>query len=137
MQPTVLVDSNVLLDVITEDPVWGNWASDTLIRLFDDYRLAINPVIYAETSIKFSAIEELEETLPLYFFERLPVPYEAAFLAGKCYVKYKELGGLKTSVLPDFLIGAHACVSNMKLVTRDVSRYKTYFPNLELIIPEL
>ena len=137
MQTTVLVDSNVLLDVITADPVWGNWASDTLIRLFDNYKLAINPVIYAEISIKFSTIEELEETLPPNFFERLPVPYEAAFLAGKCYVKYKKLGGSKASVLPDFLIGAHACVSNMKLVTRDISRYKTYFPTLELITTEL
>ena len=125
MQNTVLVDSNVLLDVITADPVWGSWASDTLIRLFDKYKFAINPVIYAETSIRFSAIEELEEVLSPKFFERLPIPYEAAFLAGKCYVKYKERGGLKTSVLPDFLIGAHASVSNMKLATRDISRYIT------------
>ena len=135
MPPMVLVDSNVLLDVITADPVWGNWAEDTLIRLFDKNILAINPIIYAEVSIRFSTIEELEETISPSFFERLPVPYEAAFLAGKCYMKYKERGGTKTSVLPDFLIGAHASVSNMRLVTRDISRYKTYFPKLELITP--
>ena len=135
MQSTVLVDSNVLLDVITDDPVWGNWASVTLIKLFNEYKLAINPIIYAEVSIRFSTIEELEETISQIFFKRLSVPYEAAFLAGKCYMEYKERGGLKTSVLPDFLIGAHASVSNMKLVTRDVSRYKTYFPELELIAP--
>ena len=136
MKPLVLVDSNVLLDVITADPVWGIWASDTIIQLSDEYKLAINPVIYAEVSIRFSAIEELEEAIPSDFFIRLHVPYEAAFLAGKCYMKYKERGGLKTSVLPDFLIGAHASASNMKLVTRDISRYKTYFPKLELIAPD-
>ena len=135
MQSMVLVDSNVLLDVITADPVWGNWASDTLVRLFDEHKLAINSIIYAETSIRFSTVEELDEALSPKFFERLSIPYEAAFLAGKCYMKYKERGGFKTSVLPDFLIGAHASVSNMKLVTRDISRYKTYFPKLELISP--
>jgi len=135
MRPVVLVDSNVLLDIITADPVWGSWAADILVELFDEYRLAINPVIYSEVSIRFSTMEELEESIPPGFFERLPVPYEAAFLAGKCYMKYKERGGLKTSVLPDFLIGAHASVSNMTLVTRDISRYKTYFPQLELITP--
>ena len=135
MQSAVLVDSNVLLDVITADPVWGNWASDTLIRLFDEYKLAINPIIYAETSIRFSTIEELEEILSPKFFERLSIPYEAAFLAGKCFMEYKKRGGAKTSVLPDFLIGAHASVSNMKLVTRDASRYKTYFHELGLIAP--
>lgn len=137
MKPLVLVDSNVLLDVITEDPVWGIWASETITQLFDEYKLAINPIIYAEVSIRFSTIDELEEAIPSSFFTKLHVPYEAAFLAGKCYKKYKERGGLKTSVLPDFLIGAHASVSNIKLVTRDISRYKTYFPKLELIAPLL
>lgn len=136
MKDTVLVDSNVLLDVITDDPVWGDWASNTLIRLSDKYKLAINPVIYAEVSIRFSTIEDLEETVSPDFFEKLPIPYEAAFLAGKCHMKYKERGGAKTSVLPDFLIGAHASVSSMILVTRDTSRYRTYFPKLKLIAPE-
>ena len=135
MKNPVLVDSNVLLDIITADPVWETWASDTLIKLLYEYKLVINPVIYAEVSIRFSTIEELEEAIPPSFFVRLPVPYEAAFLAGKCFMKYKERGGIKTSVLPDFLIGAHASVLNIKLVTRDISRYKTYFPKLELIAP--
>jgi predicted nucleic acid-binding protein len=136
MKDLLLIDSNVLLDVITDDPIWGNWSSETLIKSYSEHNLAINPVIYAEVSIRFSTIEELEEILPIEFFERLPIPYEAAFLAGKCYMKYKERGGLKTNVLPDFLIGAHASVSNMKLITRDVSRYSVYFPNLKLITPK-
>ncbi|GHV48812.1 DNA-binding protein [Synergistales bacterium] len=135
MKEAILVDSNVLLDIITHDHVWGDWAYDTLLQLVDEYRPAINSIIYAEISIRFSTIRELENAVSISFFERLPVPYEAAFLAGKCYMRYKERGGLKTSVLPDFFIGAHALVSNMQLLTRDVSRYKTYFPNLKLIYP--
>lgn len=135
MKDIVLVDSNVLLDVITDDPVWGDWASGVLNELSRASTLAINPVIYAEVSIRFQTIEELETTLPLNFFERLNIPYEAAFLAGKCFIKYKKLGGERTSTLPDFLIGAHAAVSGMSLLTRDVSRYKTYFPRLKLFCP--
>jgi predicted nucleic acid-binding protein len=130
-----LVDSNVILDVITDDPILGRWSSETLVAYRHKYEIAINPVIYAEVSIRFSTAEELEEILPINFFKRLPIPYEAAFLAGKCYMKYKERGGLKTNVLPDFLIGAHAVASNMILITRDVSRYSDYFPNLELVTP--
>lgn len=136
MKDIVLVDSNVLLDVITDDPVWGDWASGILNELFHASVLAINPVIYAEVSVGFQTIEELEATLSLNYFERLSIPYEAAFLAGKCFMKYKKLGGTRTSTLPDFLIGAHAAVLGMSLLTRDVSRYKTYFPRLVLICPE-
>ena len=136
MRDFVLIDSNVLLDVITDDPVWGAWASDALAEASRAFAPAINPVIYAEVSIRFSTIEELEEILSPAFFERLHIPWEAAFLAGKCFVKYKKQGGAKTSPLPDFLIGAHAAVSGMKLLTRDVARYRTYFPRLRLICPE-
>ena len=122
--------------MITDDPIWGDWASGILTQTSHAYTLAINPVIYAEISIRFQTIEELEEILPLNFFERLDIPYEAAFLAGKCFMKYKNQGGTRTSTLPNFFIGAHAAVSGMTLLTRDVSRYRTYFPRLKLICPE-
>jgi predicted nucleic acid-binding protein len=126
----------VLLDVITADHVWGKWAADTLVSLCDDYKFAINPVIYAEVSLKFYSIDELEEAISPVFFERLPIPNEAIFLAGKCYMKYKKDHiRTKTPILPDFFIGAHATVSSMKLVTRNTSKYKKYFPKLELVTP--
>jgi predicted nucleic acid-binding protein len=110
MKGLLLIDSNVLLDVITDDPVWGHWSSEILVESQTEHRLAINPVIYTEVSIRFSRIEELEIILPPVFFERLPIPYEAAFLAGKCFMKYRERGGSKTNVLPDFLkCGIAAC----------------------------
>lgn len=135
-EAAVLVDSNVILDVITDDPAWGGWASETLAETSRAFTLAINPVIYAEISIRFQTIEELEEMLPVNFFDRRAIPYEAAFLAGKCFMRYKRLGGTRSSTLPDFLIGAHAAVSEMTLLTRDASRYRTYFPRLGLICPE-
>jgi predicted nucleic acid-binding protein len=136
MKDMLLIDSDVLLDVITDDPVWGDRSSKTLIEAHAGHRLAINPVIYAEVAVKFTTAEELEEALPPGFFEKLPVPYEAAFLAGKCHMKYMERGGAKANALRDFLIGAHASVSDMKLVTRGVSRYSEYFPDLEMIAPQ-
>lgn len=131
----VLVDSNVLLDVLTEDPRWFSWSAAALARFADETLLAINPIIYAEVSIRFASIEDLEEALPSGTFERLPLPWEAAFLAGKCFVKYRRHGGRKGSPLPDFYIGAHAAVAGMGLLTRDASRYRTYFPALRLIAP--
>ncbi len=132
----VLVDSNVLLDVMTEDPQWFGWSSNVLREHADKDDLCINPVIYAEVSIRFARIEELNEVLPEDIFERLPLPYEAAFLAGKCFVEYRKRGGTKNSTLPDFFIGAHAAVERMTLVTRDASRYRTYFPRLHVISPK-
>lgn len=131
----VLVDSNILLDVLTEDPRWFSWSAQALVRYADEAVLAINPVIYAEVSIRFARIEDLEEALAPHFFERHPLPWEAAFLAGKCFLKYRKRGGGKGSPLPDFYIGAHAAVAGMTLLTRDATRYRTYFPRLRLITP--
>lgn len=131
----VLVDSSVLLDVLTEDPQWLSWSADSLARCADEGALAINPIIYAEVSIRFTSIEDLEEVLSPRAFERLALPWEAAFLAGKCFVKYRRRGGIKRSPLPDFYVGAHAAVSDMSLLTRDATRYRIYFPALRLIAP--
>jgi predicted nucleic acid-binding protein len=131
-----MVDSNVLLDVLTEDPAWFEWSSRSLEQCAEDHILVINPIIYAEVSIGFDRIEDLDAALPESMVERRPIPLEAAFLAGKCFLKYRERGGRKPSTLPDFFIGAHAAVERMRLLTRDASRYRTYFPKLKLICPE-
>jgi predicted nucleic acid-binding protein len=131
----VLVDSNVLLDVLTEDPKWLAWSSDALERCADESGLVINPIVYAEVSIGFDRIEDLESALPQGVFVRSPLPWDAAFLAGKCFRAYRRRGGEKRSPLPDFYIGAHAAVSRLSLLTRDPARYRTYFPKLELIAP--
>jgi len=132
----VLVDSNVLLDVATDDPNWGTWSSATLARTADEAVLVINALVYAEVSIGFAAIEALEDALPTELFRREDLPYEAAFLAGKAFLSYRRRGGTKRSPLPDFYIGAHAAVSGYRLLTRDATRYRTYFPKLRLIAPE-
>jgi len=131
----VLVDSNVLLDVLEEDVNWYEWSSTQLQTAADRSALVINPIIYAEVSVGFERIEELEGALPLDFFQRRAIPWEAAFLAGKCFMRYRKLGGTKHSPLPDFFIGAHAAVSGLTLLTRDAARYRTYFPSLKLITP--
>jgi len=135
--PTYLTDSNIVLDIMTHDPTWYEWSSETLCRVAESNMLAINPVIYSEVSIRFDRIEDLEAALPTQSFARLPIPWEAAFLAGKCFVKYRKLGGTRKSPLPDFYIGAHAAVSGLTLITRDAARYRTYFPKLKLICPAL
>lgn len=131
----VMVDSKVLLDVLTEDPTWFDWSSRTLEELAQDHLLVINPIIYAEVSIGFERIEELDAALPENMVERRPIPLEAAFLAGKCFLKYRQRGGQKRSTLPDFFIGAHAAVSGLSLMTRDDTRYRSYFPGVKLICP--
>jgi predicted nucleic acid-binding protein len=125
----------VLLDILTEDPRWAQWSESALAECADDSVIAINPIIYAEVSIRFGRIEDLEETLPESDFRRLPLPWEAAFLAGKCFVRDRRRRGARRSPLPDFYIGAHAAVEAMPLLTRDAARYRTYFPSLELISP--
>jgi predicted nucleic acid-binding protein len=135
MMRRALVDSNVLLDVITRDERWFGWSSEAIARLADDHMLVINPVIYAEVSIGFTRIEDLEQALPAELIERRPVPWEAAFLAGKCFLRYRRRGGARRSPLPDFFIGAHAAVSDLPLLTRDPARYRTYFPTVQLIAP--
>jgi predicted nucleic acid-binding protein len=131
----VLVDSNVLLDVMTQDPRWFAWSSAALGRVADTSRLVINPIVYGEVSIRYTRIEELDAALPRESFDREPIPYEAAFLAGKAHRAYKDRGGVKLSPLPDFFIGAHAVVVGYQLLTRDAARYRTYFPKLDLIAP--
>lgn len=131
----VLVDSNVLLDVLTEDPSWHEWSSQALARCGDESSLVINPVIYAEVSIGFDRIEDLELALPHDVFVRSPLPWDAAFLAGRCFIAYRRRGGAKRSPLPDFYIGAHAAVAGLSLLTRDPARYRTYFPKLKLVAP--
>lgn len=134
MKP-VLVDSNVLLDLLTEDPRWFDWSSEQITRAAEQTVLVINPIIYAEVSVGFQRIEELEEALPPEYFRREPIPFEAAFLAGKVFLKYRRRGGQKSSPLPDFFIGAHAAVAGYRLLTRDPSRYRADYPALELIAP--
>lgn len=131
----ILVDSNVLLDVLTEDPRWFAWSAHALAEEAESDVLAINPLIYAEVSIGFVRIEDLETALPAATFHRVALPWEAAFLAGKCFLKYRKRGGARTAPLPDFYIGAHASVSGMTLLTRDARRYRTYFPKLRLVAP--
>ena len=131
----VLVDSNVILDVATEDPAWGRWSGETLARIADEAALVINPLIYAEVSVRYAAIEELEAALPAELFRRDSLPYEAGFLAGKAFLAYRKRGGESASPLPDFYIGAHAAVMGYRLLTRDTARYHTYFPTVELIAP--
>lgn len=130
-----LIDSNVLLDLLTEDPRWIGWSSRAVEEAGEHGRLLVNPIVYAEVSVGFDRIEDLDEALPTQFFERLPLPWEAAFLAGKCFLQYRRRGGEKTAPLPDFYIGAHAAVAGLRLLTRDPRRYRSYFPKLELIAP--
>jgi predicted nucleic acid-binding protein len=133
---SVLVDSNVILDVITEDPSWYEWSATALTEAASRAPLVINPIIYAEVSIGFDRIEELDEALPEQEFDRLSLPWAAGFLAGKCFLKYRRAGGTRRSPLPDFYIGAHAAVDDLELLTRDPARYRTYLPGLSLIAPD-
>jgi predicted nucleic acid-binding protein len=132
----VLVDSNVLLDVVTNDTSWATWSANAIESAADRFRLVINAVIYGEVSVRYSRIEDLDTALPEAMFEREELPYEAAFLAGKAFLTYRQLGGTKRSPLPDFLIGAHAAVAGYQLLTRDIARYRTYYPRLRLIAPD-
>lgn len=133
--PGVLVDSNVILDLLTEDPTWYAWSSTMLEHCANESTLYIDPIIYAEISIGFDRIEDLEVALPADLFRRLHLPLEAAFLAGKTFLQYRRQGGSRPSTLPDFFIGAHAAVSGLRLLTRDDKRYRTYFPTVPLISP--
>lgn len=131
----ILVDSNIILDILLEDKRWFSWSSKILEELSEDAQFVINPIIYAEVSIGFLKIEEIEDAVPNTFFLREEIPWEAAFLAGKCFLKYRHAGGAKRSPLPDFFIGAHAAIKKYELVSRDTARYKTYFPQLILHSP--
>ena len=131
----VLVDSNIILDSVTEDPNWFEWSSTQLTDRANQGDLVINPIIYAEVSIGFAQPDELDAALPPDFFLREPLPWTAAFLAGKAFQQYRQRQGERRSPLPDFYIAAHAVILGIPLLARDGSRYQTYFPDLQLITP--
>jgi predicted nucleic acid-binding protein len=130
----VLVDSSVLLDVISEDEEWIDWSAWMLEDAGTHGRLVINPIIYAEISVRVDSIEDLDDDLGL-FVSRRPLPWDAAFLAGKCFERYRRAGGTRTAPLPDFFIGAHAAVEDLTLLTRDPRRFRAYFPTVRIIAP--
>jgi hypothetical protein len=130
-----LVDSNVILDVVTDDAEWLDWSASALARQANEGPLVVNPVVYAEVAARFERIEDLEAALPEDYYQRQALPWEAAFLAGRSFVRYRRRGGQRRSSLPDFYIGAHATVAGLTLLTRDASRYRTYFPKLRIIAP--
>jgi predicted nucleic acid-binding protein len=131
-----LFDTNVLLDILTDDPKWADWSERQFAAAHAEGPIPLNPIIYAELAAHFSAIEDLDHFLRPTVFRRLPLPYEAGFRASRAFLEYRRAGGAKSSPLPDFYIGAHAEISGLTLVTRDVARYRTYFPKLTLITPE-
>ncbi len=131
----ILVDTNVILDLVANDPVWADWSQQQLEAARLRTTLCVNPVIYAELSIAFKRIEELETVLNEGEFRLEQIPREALFLAGKAFAKYRKLKGTRTGVLPDFFIGAHAAIAELPLLTRDTRRYASYFPTLHLITP--
>ncbi len=136
MSVGTLVDSNVLLDILTEDPMWAGWSTDALANAAEAGPLYINPIVYSEVSIRFTTVEALEDALPSQDYRREPIPWTAAFLAGKVFLDYRRNKGTKATPLPDFFIGAHAAVTGLHLLTRDAGRYRTYFPTVSLIAPE-
>ena len=132
----VLIDSCILLDLFTDDPVWADWSEDILNKYSQTNTLYINSIIYTEVSIGFNRIEEVEQAISGLPVKVIEIPREALFLAGKTFLKYKKNKGNKNAPLPDFFIGSHALVSEFNLITRDSAKYKTYFPFLNLIHPE-
>jgi predicted nucleic acid-binding protein len=131
----VFLDSCILPDLFTDDPNWANWSEKTLDRYSQTNTLYINSIIYTEVSIGFNKIEELEEAITQIGIKVLEIPRKALFLTGKAFLKYRKNKGTKKSPLPDFFIGAHATVSSFDLITRDVKKFRTYFPKVKLIHP--
>ena len=131
----ILVDTNVLLDVLENDAEWAGWSQDQLDAASATDTLAINQIIYSELSMAFARIEEIEAVIEEVALQVEPIPREALFLAGKAFLKYRQAKGIKNNVLPDFFIGAHAAVMQWPILTRDVSRYRTYFPAVHLMAP--
>lgn len=131
----MLVDSNVLIDVFVDDPQWADWSISQLKAQSKISLLTVNPIIYSELSLTFSSVESLDQALDELNVMVWELPKEALFLAGKAYLEYRRKGGTKSNVLPDFFIGAHAAVNGVKIITRDIRRYASYFPTVELISP--
>ena len=132
-----LIDTNILLDLFTDDPVWAEWSIRQLDAAAVKGPLTINSVVYAELSVRFGRIEDLNAVLDEAAISMADIPRSALFLAGKVFQKYRAAGGLRSGVLPDFFIGAHAAVVGMALLTRDVQRYRTYFPSVTLLAPQI
>ena len=131
----MLVDTNVLIDVLEDDPVWADWSLSALRRQAQVHRLIINPIIYAELSFAFSTMEALDGVLHALALPLRPLPKPALFLAGKAFAQYRQRGGTKQSVVADFFIGAHAAIEGVSVLTRDPRRYRTAFPRLRLVTP--
>lgn len=131
----VLVDTNVLIDVLERDPDWWSWSLFSMRSLSRLYELAINPVVYAELSTAFATHEELDDAVQDLGLRLLEIPRPALFLAGKAFARYRRDGGSRPTVLPDFFIGAHAAVSGLSILTRDVRRYRNHFPGVKLVAP--
>ena len=131
-----LIDSNVLLDLVTDDERWANWSQAQLEQAAAAGPLFVNSVVYAEISTRHATVDSVDELLRSLDIEVASIPRTALFLAGKAYVHYRASGGLRTGVLSDFFIGAHAAVEQLPLLTRDVRRYRSYFPTVELIAPD-
>lgn len=132
----MLVDTNVLVDVLQNDPQWADWSMAQLQAQSKVHRLSINPIIYAELSLTFSTVEALDAVISRMEMDLLDIPKPALFLAGKAFVQYRRGGGARTNVLADFFIGAHAAVSGLPVLTRDTRRYQTYFPSIKLVTPK-
>jgi predicted nucleic acid-binding protein len=135
MPAATLVDTNVLFDYLSEDADWFDWSAAMLSEAADRGPIVINPIVYAEICVRYDRIEDVDAALSPEYFLRAPLPWDAAFLAAKCFERYRRRGGTRTSALPDFFIGAHAAVDGLTLLTRDGRRYRTYFPKLKLIAP--
>ena len=133
----MLVDTNVLVDVLVNDPEWADWSTSQLRAQSQIHRLIINPIIYAELSLTFSSVEALDRVLVDMVLPVVEVPKPALFLAGKAFVQYRRRGGQKSNVLADFFIGAHAAVARLPVLTRDAQRYQSYFPSVRLVTPEM
>ncbi len=132
----ILVDTNVLIDVLADDPEWAEWSEAQLMSFIESHELAINPIIYAELAAAYRSESALEKALRYWPLIRLPLPYAAGYLSGQAFRNYRRKGGQKRSPLPDFYIGAHAQIEALPLLTRDTTRYKSYFPKVRLITPE-
>lgn len=132
----LLVDTNVLIDVLQDDPKWADWSIRQLRAQSQLHELAINPIIYSELSLMYQSIEALEQTVAAMRLSFLEVPRPALFVAAKAFMRYRREGGTKHNVLPDFFIGGHAAVARCGVLTRDPARYRSYFPTVELLTPE-
>jgi predicted nucleic acid-binding protein len=136
LMPATLVDSCVLIDVLADDPLWADWSMQKLENLGNQAPLVINPLILAEISPRFARASDLEAALDALPLQKQALPWDAAFLAGQAFKVYRQAKGMQRSPMPDFYIGAHALLGNMRLLTRDAQRYRTYFPKLHVVCPE-